>query len=179
MHEQCLVRPVAEHDLPIILGWRNDPAVRQVMRSQHEISLDEHRNWFAQARSDPERHLLMVCDPHGPIGFAQLQGVTRGGTAQWGFYVRPGSPRGSGRKLGGAVLDHAFGELGLHTVWGEVAPGNQASIGLHRALGFRQEGMLGQGGRATGEDRAMLYFELQSGEWLARRSERRTGDAVS
>lgn len=41
-----------------------------------------------------------------------------------------------------AVLDHAFGALGLHRVEAMVTPGNQASVGLLTAQGFRLEGLL-------------------------------------
>ena len=36
----------------MVLAWRNHPAVRGFMLTQHEISLDEHRQWFARVKLD-------------------------------------------------------------------------------------------------------------------------------
>jgi len=40
----------------------------------------------------------------------------------------------------GLVLDHAFGELGLHRLEANIQPGNTASIALVRRCGFVREG---------------------------------------
>jgi len=40
----------------------------------------------------------------------------------------------------GLVLDHAFGELGLHRLEANIQPGNSASIALVRRCGFVREG---------------------------------------
>jgi ribosomal-protein-alanine N-acetyltransferase len=40
----------------------------------------------------------------------------------------------------GLVLEHAFGELRLHRLEAQIQPGNKASLGLVRRLGFRNEG---------------------------------------
>jgi len=165
MSEACSLRPVTEFDLGMVLAWRNDPGVRRAMGSQHEIGLDEHQSWFVRVASDAERRIFIVDDSSGPIGFAQLRGVCHGGIAQWGFYRRPDSPVGSGRRLGRAVLAHAFGQLGLHKVWGQVLMGNHVSIALHRKLGFKEEGVMRDHWRINGEYCTVLQFGLLSAEW--------------
>jgi RimJ/RimL family protein N-acetyltransferase len=41
-----------------------------------------------------------------------------------------------------ALLDHAFGDLGLHRIEADVDPRNEASLRLLEKLGFRREGYL-------------------------------------
>lgn len=159
------IRAVGAADLPMILAWRNDPAIRRVMLSQHEITLAEHQQWFARARADPARRLLLVADAGTPIGFVQFHNVADGGIADWGFYAAPDAPRGTGRKLGTAALDHAFRALHLHKVCGQALDHNAASIAFHERLGFVREGVLRDQHRVNGHYHALVCFGLLAEEW--------------
>jgi [ribosomal protein S5]-alanine N-acetyltransferase len=59
------------------------------------------------------------------IGYGAIAGLERRG------YMTEGM---------GLVLDHAFGELGLHRLEANIQPGNAPSIALARGAGFRLEG---------------------------------------
>lgn len=137
------VRAMAEADLALVLSWRNHPEVRRFMFHQGGIGLEEHRAWFERLSADASSHLLVYLDAAGvPAGFARLTRVDAGPVADWGFYAAPGAPRGTGLGLGRAVLAHAFGPLRLHKVCGQVAAFNEASLRMHRKLGFHEEGVL-------------------------------------
>ena len=41
------LRQLEEPDLPIILEWRNDESVRKNMYTDHIISIEEHKRWYA------------------------------------------------------------------------------------------------------------------------------------
>lgn len=168
------VRVVREEDLPALLDWRNRPQVRAFMLSQHEIGLDEHRAWFARASQDDRRRLLIVEDNGGPLGFVQFANVAPGGISDWGFYARPDAPKGTGRIIGAAALDHAFGDLQLHKVCGQAIAGNIASIALHRALGFAEEGVLRDQQLIGGAYHSLICFGLLEQEW--RPDEKRSGE---
>lgn len=165
MHEEILIRAVTYDDLPMVLAWRNHPEVRRFMFTQHEISLDEHRQWFAKASQDSARRLLIVEEAREAIGYVQFNQVCPGGVSDWGFYARPDSPRGSGRKLGFSALGYAFGELGLHKVCGQAIESNQASINFHCRLGFRQEGVLREQQRIEGRYHTVYCFGMLAQEW--------------
>lgn len=139
---QGCVRPMVHADLAHVLAWRNHPQVRRHMYTQHEITLDEHRQWFERAQQDPRKHLLLFEFDLQPLGFINFNDLAQGGIAEWGFYAAPHAPKGSGRRLGRAALDHAFGSLKFHKVYGQVLASNEGSIGFHRSLGFQQEGIL-------------------------------------
>lgn len=155
------VRAMTAADVDPVRAWRNHPEVRSVMFTQHEITPDESRRWFEAARADPLRHLLLYECGDVPTGFASLAcHVDAPGVADWGFYVAPGAPRGSGTGLGVAVLEHAFGALGLHEVRGAVLDVNPRSLRLHRRLGFRPvDGPPGQQG--------VMHFVLRREDWRA------------
>lgn len=119
MIDHCLIRRLTASDLPMLLAWRNHPDVRSYMFTQHEISLDEHSNWFAKASRDPSRCMLIVEDAGQPIGYVQFSKVEDGGVSDWGFYAKPDAPKGTGRRLGVMALNYAFGTLKLHKVCGE------------------------------------------------------------
>ena len=141
MNEENLVRPIEEPDLELVRSWRNDPDVRRWMYTTHEIAMDEHRRWFDAACEDPDRHLLVYVSSGVPLGFVNLTRLRGGDVAEWGFYLAPGAPPGTGSLLGITVLDYAFAELGLHKVSGHVLAGNERSIRFHQLLGFQEEGM--------------------------------------
>ena len=64
-----------------------------------------------------------------------------------------------------AVLDQAFGPLGLDRVSLHTEVGNQRSRGLARRLGFVEEGILRQGLAFPGERRDSVVYSLLAAEW--------------
>ena len=160
------VRRMTADDLAQVLGWRNHADVRAFMFTRHEITPQEHARWFASAYADPDRFLLIYERNGEPLGFASLARRDEAGVADWGFYLAPGAPRGSGMGLGAAVLEHAFGVLGFDEVRGEALAFNAASIRMHEKLGFRRTGARRQPDDRCGSDHAVICFELRREEWL-------------
>ncbi|MFS2280255.1 GNAT family protein [Microbacterium sp. OR21] len=82
----------------------------------------------------------------GMIGLHRIAEHPHGGDAEIGFW---GVARFRGQGVMGeaarAVIDFAFGELGLARVSWRAVVGNVASARTARSLGFRYEGMLRQG----------------------------------
>lgn len=134
------LRPMQAHDLERVLAWRNHPEVRRHMYTQRLITLEEHRGWFERASQDPQRHLLIYEQEGEPLGFVNLNVVdVAAGRAEWGFYLAPEAPRGSGQGLGKCTLIYAFTMLKLHKLCGEVLADNTRSQRFHERLGFRRE----------------------------------------
>lgn len=165
MRKSLAVRVVAYEDLAMLLSWRNHESVRRYMLTQHEITIEEHEQWFAKVIAEGKRCLLIVEEDGRPFGFAQLNNRDAGSIAEWGFYIRPDASKGSGLKLGGAILDYAFGELNLHKVCGQAIDFNAASIAFHRRLGFSQEGVLREQAKVNDSYHNLICFGLLSNEW--------------
>lgn len=162
------IRMMQAEDLDTVLSWRNHPSVCHFMHTQHQISRDEHHAWFERAQTDTSKHLLIFEPESTPLGYVSFSCLPTGNVAAWGFYTAPAAAKGSGYKLCAAALNHAFGEIGLHKVYGEVLDYNQRSLALHERLGFRQEGLLRDQHFDGASYHAVHCFGLLNTEWRPR-----------
>ena len=121
---------------------RNLPEIRGAMYGDQVISEAELAAWLTVLQGDARRKVLVVLNVAGePVGVVSLNAIDRvHRRADWGFYMGPAAPRGLGAVSLATLLDHAFGDLALDKINGEVIEGNDASLALHRRLGFRDEG---------------------------------------
>ncbi len=156
---------MSENDLELVLSWRNHPQVRRYMYTQHEISLEEHTRWFDRAKQDSERHLLIFEPGSTPLGFINIHQIAPGGIADWGFYVAPDAPKGTGRSLGNAALQFAFKTLTLHKLCGQALAFNERSIRFHLGQGFQQEGVLRQQHFDGQQYHDVICFGLLASDW--------------
>lgn len=156
---------MAHADLELVLAWRNHPEVRSYMYTQHEITFDEHQRWFERTRQDPRKHLLIFETDKQPLGFVSFSEIGTGEIADWGFYVAPDAPKGSGQELGRTALDHAFNDIKLHKVGGQALAFNERSIHFHQSLGFQQEGVLRDQHFDGVRYHHVICFGLLSHEW--------------
>ena len=69
---------------------------------------------------------------------------------------------GVGRTLYTAVLDE-LSTRGFHRAYAIIALPNEASVGLHRALAFREIGVFGEAGFKDGEFRSTMLLERALG----------------
>lgn len=166
MPEQQL-RAMTETDLELVLQWRNHSSVRRYMYTTHEISMDEHRNWFAGACVDPNIDLFIYEDDAQALGFVNITRTRCREVADWGFYLAPSAPKGSGRALGNQALTYAFANLNLHKVCGQALGFNERSIAFHKALGFTEEGRLREQHCDDREFHDVVCFGLINSEWQA------------
>ncbi|GGO74279.1 GNAT family N-acetyltransferase [Nonomuraea cavernae] len=142
-----MLRPVGDHDLPVMLRWRNHPRVRAASFTTHEIGEAEHARWWAAVKDDPARRVLVYEHDGAAAGVVTFSGLRPGSRcADWGFYLDLDGLERSGALLRAwiglerAVVGHAFGPLGLTTLRGEVLAGNEAVRRLHRRFGFAETG---------------------------------------
>ena len=133
---------LTEQDLDWVLKIRNHPKVRGYMFNQKEIEIQEHLAWFQGMANKSGVDLLLFLIDMKKSGFAQIKDTKSSGVSNWGCYVDPDAPKGTGRKLGLAVIEYAFKIKKLHKICSQALIGNEPSIKMHLALGFQQEGIL-------------------------------------
>ena len=161
------IRSLHNNDLETILRWRNHPEVRRFMYTQHEISLEEHLQWFECVSQDPTRHLLIYEEGGDALGYINITVHKTGKIADWGFYLAPDAIKGTGKKLGKATQDYAFGPLELHKLCGQVLAYNKRSITFHLNQGFQQEGILREQYFDGHDYHSIVCFGLLKNEWCA------------
>lgn len=160
-----LLRPMMEADLEQVLHWRNHPSVRRYMYTAHEICIEEHRNWFANASINPAIELMIYEQDEKGQGFVNITRTRCPEVADWGFYLASDAPKGSGYELGNQVLLHAFSKMRLHKVCGQVLGFNERSIAFHKKLGFKEEGRLQEQYFDGNHFHDVVCFGLLNREW--------------
>ena len=139
-------RPARVDDLPGILAIHNDVIeTTNAIFSEQADTLQGRTEWFEQrtAAGLP----VLVAEPQGQVlGFASYgpfrpwQGYRD--TVEHSVHVRSDARRhGLGRALLGALLEHARNSR-VHVMVAGIDAQNEASIALHRTLGFQQVGLM-------------------------------------
>ena len=102
----------------------------------------------------------------GSVGLVEIR--RRDGRASIGYWLtaeRQG--RGTMTEAVRAMLDHAFGALGLNRVELHVQPDNEASRYVAQRLGFREEGVQRQAQRFDDGYRDLVLYAMLAEDWKA------------
>jgi L-amino acid N-acyltransferase YncA len=141
-----VVRPATDQDLPAILAIYND-AVRHTTAIWNDtlVDLDNRRAWH-EARTRLGYPVLVgeedgAAVAYGSFGdFRAFDGYRF--TVEHSVYVAEGSRRrGIASALVMALIERATA-LGKHVIVAGIAADNEASIALHRRLGFDETGRM-------------------------------------
>ncbi|SEG99601.1 UDP-4-amino-4,6-dideoxy-N-acetyl-beta-L-altrosamine N-acetyltransferase [Nonomuraea solani] len=162
-----MLRRVQDEDLPVMRRWRNHPRVRAASFTTHEITEEEHARWWAAARADATRHVLIYHHDGAAAGVVTYAGLAPK-SVYWGFYLDLDGLERSGALLRAwiglerAAIEHAFGPLGMTTLRGEVLADNEPVRRLHRRFGFAEVGEYQRD--VDGEPRDVVALELRKEE---------------
>lgn len=166
------LRAVGDNDLQLMLSWRNMPGVRENMYTTHEISAEEHRDWWCRTKaSESCQYFLYEYNglPQGVIGFTNIDAINS--NLSWAFYSSPTAPRGTGSRMEILALEHAFNELKTQKIYCEVLAFNASVIKLHKRFGFKVEGVLKERHR-RGDNGVDIYrLGLLAADWYEIRDE--------
>jgi len=134
--------------VPELVPLLNERTVaRWTLHIPHPYGAADAREFVRRARAHRRRgdglRLLIVRRRDGAvvggIGLHQMSGDHR--RAEIGYWVgRRYRGQGYATEAARSLVKEAFGPLGLHRVEAAVFPGNAASVGVLRRLGFRYEG---------------------------------------
>lgn len=150
------IRPAQDTDLPALLDIYNHYVLTTPVTFDIEKrTLEQRREWLAQF-SHSGRYRCFVADSHGcAVGWASSarfkEKEAYQTTIETSVYL---DPRATGRGLGKALYATLFEALraeDIHRAFAGVTLPNDASVALHRAVGFVEVGRYGQIGRKFGK----------------------------
>lgn len=136
------IRPATDGDKWMVLDWRNHPAVRAVMLTDHVIKREEHSAWWDKTMQMQQRQILIFLCDDKPVGVITIYAWEKErGTAWWGFYLDNASLAQSDKtavwlELEQAVIKYAGKELMVHELYCESLKSNKLAWTLHKKCGF-------------------------------------------
>jgi ribosomal-protein-alanine N-acetyltransferase len=173
---RLLLRPLCEADAPELFAIFSDPKVMRywstppwpsVGRAEEIIAGDllalgsGERLRFGLERIEDGR-LIGTCSLFDLVEPSRRAEIGYALAAEaWG--------RGYMREALLALLDYAFGELGLNRLEADIDPRNEASARSLERLGFRREGLLRQRWIVEGEVSDSALYGLLAADWPSRR----------
>jgi UDP-4-amino-4,6-dideoxy-N-acetyl-beta-L-altrosamine N-acetyltransferase len=138
------------------------------MYTDHAISEEEHRRWFAAMLAAPDRRYWMIQDDGSPVGLANVVGIDlKRRRCEWAYYLGEASVRGRGvgAAVEFAVIEHVFNTLGMHKLWCEVLLENEAVWKLHVSFGFIREALYRDHVWKAGRFQDVVGLGLLDSDW--------------
>lgn len=128
------LRPADIDDFKLLFLWKNDPDTRAASRSQHLVSLPEHRQWLLRTLGDPWRRLYIAMREQHPVGTVRADFSPDFCELSWTV-----APDWRGKGVGGLMV-HLLAERIYLPVRAEIRPGNTASEQIAMRCGMSLEG---------------------------------------
>lgn len=137
------IRPAQTADIPVILAIYNDAVLNTTASYDYEPSTLQQRTlWFEQHQQQDFPVLVAVNEADTVVGWGSLskfrEKIGYQFSVEHSVYVDVGQRRqGIGRLILSALIEAAQA-MGKHVMIGGVDASNEASLCLHRSLGFEQ-----------------------------------------
>jgi phosphinothricin acetyltransferase len=150
------IRHAEQRDLPGLLDIYNHYVVHTPINFDIEPrTLAQRQEWLDQFGTEGRYQLLVAVRGGTPIGYVCSarfkEKAAYETTIETSIYVAPGEGgKGLGRRLYQTLFDVLKGE-DIHRAYGGVTLPNEASVALHRAMGFAHVGTYPEVGRKFGK----------------------------
>lgn len=169
------LRPVREDDIDGLFAVFSDPRVMRWWSRPAMTTRDEAASYAAELRNGFRRRellawILATREDDRCIGTTTLYAlIPKHLKAEIGYALRSDCwGRGHAKAAVSLALDYAFGTLGFNRIGADIAPGNDASVGLLTRLGFRHEGHLRQNFCTQVELQDSLIYGMVAEAWRVR-----------
>jgi len=151
-----VIRPVGQGDLPALLEIYNHYVVHTPVTFDLEPrTLAQRQEWLDQFAPSGRYRCFVAARGGTAVGYACSakfkEKEAYSTSIETSIYLAPGEGgQGLGRRLYQSLFDALKGE-DIHRAFGGVTLPNEASAGVHRALGFSHIGTYEQIGRKFGK----------------------------
>lgn len=132
------LKPLTLETAELLRNWVNQVWVQKYFDLQGEISAKTQEKWFLSLDPNRTRYFILFQSdtPFGMIHLKDIDAEQR--TAESGLLIGEVSFLGTGITLGAslALLDYAFEELKLETIFAKVHSENEEALKYNQFLGF-------------------------------------------
>jgi len=142
------LREIIEKDIESINSWRgNRESVASLGTSFNYVNLDVDKNWYQAYLDSRDNNIrLAICiDESNLIGVVYLTNINWiHRRAEFSIWIGNKSHQGKGygKLAAKLILQHAFNDLNLHSLFLTVLQSNSRSIELYKKIGFIESGRL-------------------------------------
>lgn len=141
------LRLMTGEDTDLIVGWRNQEAVRKNFIYQEPFTRQGHESWIKNQIETGHVVQTIICElgTDRPLGSVYIRDIDRQhNKAEYGIFIGEADARGRGIGTAAAklMLRYCFEEEGLHRVYLRAFASNQQAIRSYEKAGFQKEGLL-------------------------------------
>lgn len=168
---ECLLRPMYDSDVDLVLKWRNSERIRSHMLTDHIITKEEHYKWYGSIKNNP-RVCYHIFEYKGrPVGLVYFTNMDyKNLKTMWGFYLgETDVPRGCGTAMLYFAIEDIFDKRGFRKICSEVLLFNTKSIKVHKKLGFEEEGLFRQHVYKNNRYEDVVFLSLFRDKWLQKK----------
>ena len=158
------IRRASHADLPALLELYNYYVVNTPITFDIEPrTLEQRHEWLDQFAAHGRHQCFVAVKGTEPIGWACSarfkERAAYDSSVETSIYVKAGEQgRGVGRRLYTQLFD-ALAGADVHVAFGGITVPNEASIGIHRAIGFEHVGTLCEVGRKFGRYWDVAWYQ--------------------
>lgn len=172
-NERIRLRSVERGDLPVFIGWLNDPEVTEGLALYRPLSMAEEENWFEKMLTRPQDERPFVIEASTQDGWQMIGNLAlfeikwRERSAELGIVIGEKAywNKGFGGDAIRALLTHGFETLNLHRIFLRVYETNLRAIRAYEKIGFIHEGRMRQAEFFQGRYIDVLLMSVLQSEW--------------
>lgn len=174
--ERIRLRSAERDDLPVFVGWLNDPEVTEGLALYRPLSMAEEVNWFEKMLTRPQDERPFVIEARMDTGWQIIGNLAlfeikwRERSAELGIVIGEKAywNKGYGGDAIRALLKHGFETLNLHRIFLRVYETNPRAIRAYEKIGFVHEGRMRQAEFLKGGYIDVLLMSILSNEWKSK-----------
>lgn len=139
------LRKFSWEDIPLKVGWINDPANNQFLHYNLPLEIASTEAWFARTKDQDSRLDMTILLDGIPVGILGLLQIDRKNESAE-LYITIGEPTAKGKGIAGKAMELlmriGFEELGMRRISLMTETGNTAAVRAYEKFGFVREGCL-------------------------------------
>lgn len=161
-----MIRLQKKH-LGILLKWRTQAYIQEVMLTEVSKSFDDQLKWFDTIIKDKTKKYWIIRFNNVLIGVVNLDKIDMSAKkCTAGFYIGEQSYSSLGAIVLPCLYNFVFKKLKLKKIYGSVVSSNEKILKIHRLHGYKQVGFSEKILLKGDKYLDIIHIELVADEWL-------------